>query len=1391
MKKRRITVLLSLMVACITAVAQDVTVSPSKGDMIPAMSSNSQETGWASGAFAMWRHNQLPLTVTVGDESNLNGDGLLALHANNLYANQYSNNPDNVANDTYLVMLAGQVNPGYMTISLPRGMRFTRYRIVLTNNVTKAGSLSAGTSADVTFAECTVSGTGGAAVWTQRTDNGTHAEMGTTSASNTTEYTLERASDDMGNILYFKLDDGGASAYQTCAFKTIYLEFTSEAPFTVNVQPSVVKNTGVSYVQTPFFTGKQDMGYIRSLTYRNTDGTSQTRYGYYQADVKDIMANTWLYEKKAIGDDKGFPTTDIGDKTIQQVMSDGQGYFLITPSEGNNTYYVETPAEAQDQYGNNVYLNYRIVGATIHYAKTVDASEAKAAVEGGTYITYTDGTTTYYLQADGKTWSSTEKVVWHNDGGVLWTGDEDSPTYLRWATYGGRTSTNSGTTYYSSSTTFYLTTTTTRSEASTFSVDDGQISASLPIYTSSGYGYSYDYDYNSESLTTSTSNVSSSYSTDYRLTFNYGYVYPSFTTEDGNTYITYTSHGTTYYLQADGSTWSATDKVVWSQDDNGYLYTGSGSNRTYLRFYYTDNYYNNYYYLTTTTSTNYATAFTVSGGKIACTSSDGWGSSTDYYLTTSTATISSTRRLTFTTSTYTYPAYTEVQSEEGSDAREAQTLDDYTLTVYGKDGSSSEDVKVTGSDEYQLTDLNNDAIKFSLSGAGLVRVDLQVEYLDPFVDAMQVEMECNNPNITFSSSQNFTTTDFTIGGNTATFAVPSDLASNEFKVKFTNLRSDYADETYTGIGSAEHNSRYSFVKSTYYNLFNEGESTDATFMGDNNIYNKTDEAANHDYTDKIAVDYAGSVAFKFNNADTYTSEITAQNNNRTTLKEYPFTLANYANQMTLSGATANGEFKEVTITPSTSTSTSAYLFTTDETRYNIAPTTAVQHRMYAFYDMNINVNTTSYTTTATLQPVYQSSFYDSNSTGAFYGATVSTNATTGLGYTSINNAITAIKDACTTQNVDASHILYIDMATRLDGAYSTNDASWSNVKENFTAPNLLVFIPKNNNVAINNFAYEETSSTTANRAFHSGANIIITDKQPFYSPYNIAMSMTNYAQYDREFTTARNGQVKYGTLILPFVLRNLSNGQPTEIGNSKVTLLQMNEINSIDDESTKTPTGYFTALSGTETTANTPYAFYVESTDDNTKTFTLKQNGSNIIRTPGTLGTSGLSGNDLAISATSSSTGTLSDGNSVSFTMAGTYAGQQVSKSSKYIFYFVTDGFYNSTKLVNHDAVNVRPFRAYFDYTEAAGAKLDFFTMAIGENPTTPTGIANIVTSEGNGITAGKGYISITALTGGNYNIVTLAGQKVGGLSLRAGDTRTVAVPAGMYIVNGTKVIVR
>lgn len=69
--------------------AQDVTVSPKTGAMIPAVHdeslSSDTEVGWYGGGFAMWRHNQLPLSVAVSYNADLNEDGLLKYHNNLMY----------------------------------------------------------------------------------------------------------------------------------------------------------------------------------------------------------------------------------------------------------------------------------------------------------------------------------------------------------------------------------------------------------------------------------------------------------------------------------------------------------------------------------------------------------------------------------------------------------------------------------------------------------------------------------------------------------------------------------------------------------------------------------------------------------------------------------------------------------------------------------------------------------------------------------------------------------------------------------------------------------------------------------------------------------------------------------------------------------------------------------------------------------------------------------------------------------------------------------------------------------------------------------------------------------------------------------------------------------
>lgn len=1231
--RKRLTLLSALVAFCLAAMAQDVTVSPKTGNMIPAVNEGYTETGWASGAFALWRHKQLPLTVTVGDYPELSTDGLMASHANNLYPNSAATPNEDTTGESYLVMMAGASQPGYMTISLPRGMKFTRYRIVMRNNVVQAGTLPAGTSASVEFGECTVS-TG---TWNYTNVAGTYQNMGTTQQQKTTEYVVTRTSTtdgDMGNILYFKLQDSDNNRYHSVAFKSILVEFTSEAPFTVPVQPSAVRTSGVSYVEVPFLTGKQDLGYIESRT-----SNGSTRNGYHKDQLKDIPASLWLYEQAAIGTDGQLPTTDTGQKTISQVRSGGKGFFRISATDANNTYYVETPDKTHDQFGNNIYLDYRITGATIHYATEVDATEATPAVEGGTYITYTSGSDTYYLQADARSWSTTDKTVWVEENGKLYTVADGTRNYLTVS----RTRTLVGYVYY-------LTTSTTLSEASDFSIAGQQIS----------------------------------------------------TTYNGNT-------------------------------------------------------------------------------------------STTFYLTTSTTIVGFTNYLRFQTTSsgdYTYPTYTVVEPQEASEAEEAQTLQPYTLTVYGTDGETPvETITVSGSGSYELTGLNNDAVKLQLSGTGLVRVDVQMEYLNPFISSMQVQMT-SEANPDFRATQTFTATDFAVGGGTFDFQIPSDLVGQTVDFTFSNLRSNYADATYPW-GSALHRSRYNFVKSDYFNLHNLGATTGdeaISFMGDNNLYSDKANVADHDYSKKIAVDYAGNVEFKYNNAGTYADEIAASAQRHTTLREYLFTLENYANQTTLSGATADGSFQKVTLTPTAgaTATTRAFLVITDETRYNIAPTTGVQHRFHAFYDMTINANTTSYTTTATLQPVYDSSYYGSAESGSFYGAVVTTSVGA-TGQSSIRNAIAAVREACTAASVSPSQLLYIDMGSQLAGVYTSSDGDYDAIKTVFTAPNLLVFLPRNTTHSQDNFAYAEQGS--CNLSFRAGANIIITDKQPFFSPYDISMGATNYAQYDRQVTLSKYGKNKYGTFILPFVLDNIRNGVFREADGSEFTILKMNTDNAISDagDVNKTvPTGYFSPITATQTAANEPYAFQLQSdfSADDDITFRLRQHGSNIVRT------SASQPAPLAFTSSDTSTGTLSDGGSVVFTMAGTFAGRELDKTTSPIFYFAREGFWNSRSLASrYTTAKVLPFRAYYTYEGTAGAKLAQFDVAVGENPTA-TAIGEVA-ADNDGITTGKGVITIISSRGGRYSIVSAAAQTIASLSLSPGQRRDVRVPAGLYLVNAKKVAVK
>ncbi len=71
------------------------------------------------------------------------------------------------------------------------------------------------------------------------------------------------------------------------------------------------------------------------------------------------------------------------------------------------------------------------------------------------------------------------------------------------------------------------------------------------------------------------------------------------------------------------------------------------------------------------------------------------------------------------------------------------------------------------------------------------------------------------------------------------------------------------------------------------------------------------------------------------------------------------------------------------------------------------------------------------------------------------------------------------------------------------------------------------------------------------------------------------------------------------------------------------------------------------------------------------------------------------------------------------------------------------------------------------------------------------TGLKELGTKADMMIRSGKGFITITATEGQKVAIRNLNGMTVRNVSVNAGNTTTVNLPAGIYIVNNTKITVK
>ena len=626
-------------------------------------------------------------------------------------------------------------------------------------------------------------------------------------------------------------------------------------------------------------------------------------------------------------------------------------------------------------------------------------------------------------------------------------------------------------------------------------------------------------------------------------------------------------------------------------------------------------------------------------------------------------------------------------------------------------------------------------------------------------------------------TQQFTSNDFQVAGGEFHFYVPAEFADKDNNCRFTfeNLHSKYMDATY---GNGTHgNGRNYFVKSEYYNSYGDGHQYEAP--------------ADADPSTKVSTAMCGDQPFKYNNAH----ELANDNVSATaaTLEEYPYSEALYTAADGSGTSTGKqGTFtKDIELAVNTDTK-DCYLFTGDETRYNIAPTTATEHRYYAFYLMKVDLQVKEYEAYCRTKKLYETTFYDGQQTKPMYGGVFEAYEKGYAGdkahqipseqaFLSVSMMVQALKDAETREIFTADQVLYLDYTD----LYSVLVES----KENMAAmkarlnPNCLIFFPERTVYNEDNYV-----SKTKSGDFRACKNIVITDKQPFYSPYKITVPAENYAAYSRKITNDLNGKATLATLVLPFSIE-LSDGVHTNnMCSFKMHQMMANNCLSADSEQGSVGkdfwgTAHFEPVTAPRTTPNKPYMVIVEkaSSDENTS-FEILQYGSDVYATPGDMNA------DYTFSG-ETATGSINNVG-YTFTNHGSYSGKKLPKNDGW-YYFAQGKFYNSKNLSEkYDHVYILPFRSYYDYKVSNGAK-DMAGFEVSFDEPTAIHAQPAFSDSGLSIETSKGSLTLTASRAMPVSIVAASGVLVWRAQVESGQRSTVALPSGLYIVNGKKVIIR
>lgn len=363
-----------LLTVGMAAAAQTVSISPKTGNVISAVSYGTESHKTNFGG--VWIHNQLPMTLITSDEETITAAGLMMVHANNVSAMG-----DNL---TFISGQGSTVN--HMSLSLPKGYRFTSYKMVINSNKASAVATTL-KEMDASF-----------------TTEHTSVSIARTGSKGVTMQRTSMNNSDMGNILYFKQDHADAgNGNSTIDVVSFVVTFECTDKFNESLHAGVTKlNNPVSCIALPFQTHRTDLGKIDETTKEK-----YTSYKYNYQNVKDLSADFLLYDQAGVVNGTAVAGTE-GDGAISSVYYNGQLTFVGLK---NNTYWLETPTDAITQNGTRTPVGYRIVGARLLYANNAKS----IGFQKGENIYITDGNGKYMNYQNKQLKFTTTKVQWTYD----------------------------------------------------------------------------------------------------------------------------------------------------------------------------------------------------------------------------------------------------------------------------------------------------------------------------------------------------------------------------------------------------------------------------------------------------------------------------------------------------------------------------------------------------------------------------------------------------------------------------------------------------------------------------------------------------------------------------------------------------------------------------------------------------------------------------------------------------------------------------------------------------------------------------------------------------------------------------------------------------------------